>query len=1180
MTSWTPQQKQALEAEGCSLLVSAAAGSGKTAVLTERIAKRIIDPDCPLSADNMAVVTFTKAAAKEMRDRISKKLSEECGRNPKNSRLKNQLMMIGGARISTIHSFCYSIIRENADKAGVSSTVRIADDEQKRKMSLEAAKKVIRAYYGEEPDTVEHDTGDFLELCTLVNVRVGDENLIELMEKTYDHFGSYPGHLSLLEKEINKLSAALENAREEKSRLYSEDFFIRLCSSHKQELGYAKLKLLKAKELVMLLDPPAGSAEEIIQAELANVCRCIDAPCRSFKHELELCSFDTLRFPKGTDESQREIIKQLRNDAKELVQKLKKRFENEDENTLFQSLGKTLRMQKVLLALLKDYESELFSLKEKANLITFCDLEQLCAKLLYEDPSDPHSKTTKLAKRLSDQICELYVDEYQDTNLLQDMILRAVSKPGTMFMVGDPKQSVYGFRGAKPEIFASYKNSFEPYSDKNHGPNCKISLANNFRCDSSVIDITNLIFSVVMNTDKSNPLYAPEDMLIFTKNSDTRLCSELCIIDTDLADEEKSFYDPQGLYVAQRIKELMASDLVTEKGFSLDYGDIAVLCRGRDSLARIRKALTACGIPCSEDADESFFSSPEMLFTVSLLRLIDNPQNDVALAAVLNSPVFSFSPDMLLQIRTKTPEGAYFQAAKDYPEQDGVREKLDDFFALLDELRQFSRHNTLSELILKILDSTKAKNIYCVTRDPIGVKKNFMLLSDIAADCDGPGESEVFDLLEHLDYFREKRQSADDTPHCVKLMTHHGSKGLEFPVVFVADLQKEFNSTALRKCYLLDPKPSIAFKHFDENGFALLKNSYYHSSALGDKQSALEEEKRILYVAMTRARQKLFLVGTASADGIFKKCFPAGQADEEAASLAVGKSSSHLDLILAALSGKEEFFSAVDEYLSKDISQRLMDNLLLSFTPLHLIKDPELRASASKIEECQPPASYDPEKLERMLDFEYPFATLSAVPKKLSVSDLSPITDADAPQVSALDISDIFSDKKSGAFVGSAMHQFMQFCDYQACEKDPISEADRLCEKGFISPEQRSVLRFGPLKAFFDSELYRRLKESSEVKRELRFNTFLKANELIEGAPEEMVLVQGVVDCFFENPDGTLCLLDYKTDALYGNGAEKILCERHCRQLKIYKAAIEKMTQKTVKDCIIYSFSLSKAIKV
>ena len=1180
MTNWTPQQKQALEAENCTLLVSAAAGSGKTAVLTERIAKRIIDPNCPLSADNMAVVTFTKAAAKEMKDRISKKLSEECAKNPKNTRLKNQLMLIGGARISTIHSFCYGIIRENADKAGVSSTVRIADDEQKKKMSLDAAKKVIRAYYGEDPDTSEHDTGDFLQLCTLVNVRVGDENLIELMEKTYDHFGSYPGHLKLLEKEIKKLSSALERAADNKALLYEQDFFKRLCQSYKQELSYAKLKLQKALELVMLSDPPAKGAEEIISAELSRALICLGSEGANLVSAIRSCEFDTLRFPKTIDPQEKEIIKQLRNDAKETVQKLKKRLENEDENALYHSLGKTLRLQKVLFALLCDYEKELNALKEKANLITFCDLEQICSRLLYEDPTDPASPTTELAQRLSSQIAELYVDEYQDTNLLQDMILRAVSKPKTMFMVGDPKQSVYGFRGAKPEIFAGYKNSFEVYSPENHGENCKISLANNFRCDSSVIDLTNLIFSVVMNTDKENPLYTPEDMLIFTKNSDTKLQSELCIIDTDLPADEDSYFNSQGLYVAQRIKELLNSDFVTEKGFSLDYSDIAVLCRGRDSLAKMRSALTACGIPCSEDADESFFSSPEMLFTISLLQLIDNPQNDVALAAVLNSPVFAFTPDMLLKIRTQTPEGAYFKAARDYPESDLLKDKLVEFFSLLDELRSFSAHNTLSELIIKITDATDAKNIYSVTGDPVAVKNNFMLLSDIAADCDGVSEGEVFDLLEHLEYFKEKRSSADDTPHCVKLMTDHGSKGLEFPVVFACDLQKEFNNSATKKCYLLDPEPSVAFKLFDENGFALLKNSYYHSSALSDKLSALEEEKRILYVAMTRARQKLFLVASAGVEGLFKKCFPTGRSDQEAASLAVGKSSSHLELILAALSGKEEFFTVMDDYLSKDLPSGSIDSLKIGFIPLHSLKDPSVSSPLPKIEASPVPPDFDAEELEKLLDFQYPFATLSAVPKKLSVSDLSPITDADAPQVSALDLSDIFSDKKSGAFIGSAMHQFMQFCDYSACEEDISAEADRLCDKGFISDEQRKVLKLPSLKAFFLSKLYQRIKESRDVKRELRFNTFLKASELIEGAPEEKVLLQGVVDCFFENPDGTLCLLDYKTDALYGNGAEKILCERHRRQLLIYQKAVEKMTKKKVKDCYIYSFSLSKAIKV
>lgn len=1195
--NWTPAQEAAITAKPCTLLISAAAGSGKTAVLTERIVEKIADPENELTVENVAVVTFTKAAAGELKERLYKKLSLAASREGKNRRLTTQLMALPSARISTIHSFCFSILRENTAALNLSPAVSIADPVRASALLNEAVKKTVRAYYAKEKSLPPHDPADFTYLLELCGVSGDDGALIKLLTDLYLDLRSYPAPMTLIPRARQKLEQELKACENGELSPYAFSFFLPLAKSMQLLALAAAKKYHKLREICLSVPSFSKKSLEILEDEWETAVRCSqcapeDLPAAIASKEKK----GNFNLPK-TDltPEQADRIRAMRKEAKKDLDTLAEQCKEFTPDSMVAHLKKGIALTKLSEGLLTVLDREYSSLKEDASLLDYADLEQNCAALLCENV---HYTTegvdftpSPLAKNIAESICELYVDEYQDTNLLQDMIFRAVTRPGRTFMVGDPKQSVYGFRGARPEIFARYKSRFPDYSAEKSATEQKLMLSNNFRCDRSVIDLTNRIFSLLMNTDKDAPLYTEADRLIFTKNSDSALPAELLLTDkADDAEEEadeSSFDDPEAANVRNRIHALMKEGLLTENGAALSYGDIAILARDSKILARMRRTLIQSGIPCTQSVDDTFLTSAEVLFISSLIQLIDNPHNDVAMAAVMNSPVFAFTPDELLEIRSRFPEGSYYAAARESAKEN---EKLSAFFSLLERLREYASEHSLCDLMLYCLDETDAENVYAACTESQRVRENVRSLLDLAAECDRVCDGDPATLLEWINGQGKKSANTEDaSENAVHLMTIHHSKGLEYPVVIAVGLEKKFNLNDLRANCLFDPDGGLSFRVFDASGAAKIRTASFAAAALKKKQELAEEEKRLLYVAMTRARQKLILSGSVAPLALVKKLYPTACAEEENGELLAQTASSLLDLSLAGLCGDGLLFETLNDYLSAPAAPLWRENgtwrigivpasaaLKECFEPLPLPVEEERPMAKAALNEdwCEA-------ELRELLDFEYPFATLSQIPKKLSVSGLSPVTEVTREPPVPLAPGELFGQSKSdAAFAGTAAHQFMQFCDFSLAERDCEKEADRLRDLGFLSPEQRDVLRLDKLAGFFLSPLYAALKKSKRVHRELRFNVFLPASSLIETDDPREVLLQGVIDCFFENPDGSFTLLDFKTDRAFGEEGRALLRERHSRQLRIYRLAVEKMTEAKVSHLYLWSFSLGEAVDV
>ena len=1177
---WTKAQKSAIDCRGRDLLISAAAGSGKTAVLTQRLVDRIADPSDPLTVDNAVVMTFTVAAAGELKERLFKGLNSAAAKGG-GKRLRAQIAKLPSARISTVDSFCFSLIRENAAALNISPAVTVAEGARRRQLSREAARKVIRAYFEEEKWTSPHDAGDFLQLCTVMGIRADDSTLADMISQLYDRLRTYPAPMEILKNRADRLERELNEFSEPLEVFPLKETL----EKDRNALAYHQKSLERAIELCGDDPKLAVSAVPTLKDELNYLKLLTSADVGSVRGIISQISFANLRVANNPDPETAQIIKDLRNGAKNAVIGFCTSY-GQDKKGLLTDLRRSLALERVVEALITDYDREFTALKRNADLVDFADVEQLAAGLLCENVVFDGEKVSftpsAASKALRSGICQLCVDEYQDTNLLQDLIFRAIAPPGGLFIVGDPKQSIYEFRGARPDVFTGYRDSFsdDPEGD---GPG-RIFLSDNFRCDRSVIDLTNTVFRQLMNTDPAFSLYRPEDELIKSKTSESGLEAEIVIINRsgsdgeeeagDAGDQAADAYagsDPEAQFAAQRIAELLREGALTDDGTPLSPDGIAVLSRTKDKLAAVRAELKAAGIPCQEDAGSSFFDAPEILFLTALLKLTDKPNDDIALAAVLNSPVFAFDPDMLVEIRRALPGSAFCAAARKAAEGEGkTADKLKDFFSDLEDMREFSAEATVRDTLMKWLEITDARNVFASYGGSPARDSNISLLLDLAGDCDRRPDRGLEVFISSLEEMKRDPQIAGDSGDGkVKLITIHQSKGLEFPCVILAGVGKRFNFRENNGGYLFDPAAGFAPRIINSDGVGKHRTLLMDAIWSKKQERIKEEEKRLLYVAFTRARQKLIVTGAAD----LSKMKKLSEAPEDAVERAnqIQFSSSHLRQLFCVLPSLRE---ALAEYLStgKDTAS---ENGTFS---VRIIKDAVGQAIFEPPAPTQGSADFNAEKLREALDFEYAFTTLSEVPKKVSVSSLRPVLEPGSDPVVPLDAGRLFETvTSSGAFAGTAAHQFMQFTDYKKAASDIEAEASRLLDEGFISEKQFDALDFEELKSFFDSDIYRRIDASPRVMRELRFNVFVDASQLIPDAPHYKVLLQGVADCFFLEKDGTYTVLDFKTDRGVG---ENTLRERHRRQLEIYRIAVEKMTGKKVSRLCIYSFALGKEIEV
>ena len=1173
--TWTESQRNAIEAKNKTLLVSAGAGSGKTTVLTRRLTERILTGD---SVEDFLVVTFTRAAAGDLKEKLYNSLTVAITDMPQNRHLFNQLFLLSGAKISTIHSFCFDIIKKNFSVLGLSPKMRIADDTEVKIIARTCMEELVDTLY-------EQDDEYFILLVDNFGGEKSDDELIEKLLSLYDRLRAFHNYNEWLEEQNIQLYAQAE--------LVKTGFFNTVIGDKIKEKVFFWLEETKAatEELMLFLSHNAESEANILPVEVLynHIELLINSAEISYK-SLYTEFLNAGRLPplktKGMSEEDADYLKNEKSRITKELTRIKKAFCSHSEQQISEDYQNTARIGTALNNVLKQFDSLYSEAKKKRAILDYADLEHFLAKLLEEKDENEVYYPSELCERLKKNIKEIYIDEYQDVNPLQDHIFTLLSRSNNRFMVGDIKQSIYRFRNAYPDIFVNYKESFPDFNN-NESAYARIFLKENFRCGKPIIDFVNSIFAEVTSGNRFNKEYEGEE-LVYAKKSESVIYPVMVALSTydeTYKDKEikQNVKEKEADFIAVEIKRLVGHQK-KEDGSYIKYSDIALLfsaVRGRSHI--FEQSLRRKGIPCMTEQDESLFSLPEIMLTISALKTVDNPTDDISLCALMRSPIYNFTVNELYIIRSKNFGLSTYDsvvAASCLGTLKRTRLKIGEY--LIKDKRASEPKfiikkccNFLSELNFY---RTKAQGMLCYKflwlfymrsgllssassfENGEKCRENLLLLYQYTRNFEKTGFKGLSSFILYISEIAERSGDLSNAKSCepegdfVRIMSIHKSKGLEFPVCFVVDAARQFGSRDAGGDLMLSRELGISCRLKDAEKLTKKDTYLRRISAVADIDASMNEELRKLYVALTRAKERLYITACVPADYNEKRYNPLA-------------AKSFSDWILQTVTNCEKDFYNV--YI-------IPDDINNMYVKTGLITDKN-DFSQDKTD------SLLLEKVKSNIDFIYPHSDLFGIPAKLSVSELSLNGDKKShinqkmilcrPQF-------LGKSADSGAKKGTANHIFMQFADFGFIDKYGVTEeAKRLLNTKMITEEQFDLLSYRHLEAFFTSDLYKEFTSAIYLYREKRFSLSESA-EIVGGPKGENILIQGVIDCFFENVDGSYTLVDYKTDFLPTEGGEQILVERHEKQLKYYCKAVSAMTGKKVARAVLYSFSLDKSIEV
>ncbi len=1218
--NFTPNQQSAIDARNCSLIISAGAGSGKTAVLTQRIISRIIDENDDCDITDFLIVTFTIAAAKEMSNRIREKLSEYAAKNPSNKKILRNLALLPLAKISTISSFCYDIVKSNFHLLGISPSVRIGDDAEMQVLKNEIMNETIDAFFDEYGDDA-----DFLTAYEIFSYAKNDDNFVETLLFLDERLVNTTDREAYCQTVLDRYSEITP------SKEYFDTYFGKLLRDDLKSLAEKFISTVeRLSEKCLEHDLVAEKYRPILHEDLdfaRNVLLLADGKyenLRSYVLGYQKVTFSSAKFPKDFDGiTLKDFIKDTRNGVLgDFLEYLKENLSC-DSQKLAIAADDSRRVISVLFSLCNDFQRRLDEKKQYLSMMEFSDAEKYALKLLVKSV-EPFC-VTPLALQTRNEFKEIYIDEYQDVNPLQDMIFRAISREDDggnergRFMVGDLKQSIYRFRGASADIFMSYRDSFSDTDKEPNASSRRIFMSNNFRCSKNVIDFTNFVFRRLMGK-----YYLGGDELIFSRVESIPSKEKVKLL-TYRYDEETgrglTADELEAAIICRQILEYTNNPKYTNPdGKTYSIKDVAVLAKNKDVLRVYESVFALFGIPVSSGVGEDFYAKKEIVLCLDMLHSIDNPEKEIYLAGFMRSFAGGFTDDELTLIKMHRRYSKLYRAVISYgenckDENPALAEKCTRFVERLREYRKFARGKSASLLLWKLYTDYDLPGMCSdkrFTYDGVGARKNLMKLYQIAGDFSSTGFRGVGAFISYINGAMKKAQVKSERElagESVTLMTIHGSKGLEFPICFVSDLCHGFNMMDATKRLVYSEKFGVAVKLRDTEGVKSVSTSsasisietpFRRMFSERIKHEIHDEHTRLLYVALTRARDILVLTSG------FSKA-PAKVLGESAVADYTRDytGTSFCEMLLSSIGTQKALFpiyNAVGAECSCTADD-VTDILDCEYVSCKDAADLYEKFVSEAEKKDNPYADSDKvdgeflDKITRLGSFEYEDADICTLPSKLTVSKLKTglLDEEDEKQEAA---AEIFIDKSepvplfvSGekkadrAEIGTAMHLFMQFCDFENCEKNGCeNEAKRLTDMGFIDERQKDLLDYEKLSGFFNGSLYKAIKQSGEVYREQRFNLEVSAFDVGQKAAQRVqgkdILVQGVIDLFFRNPDGSYTVLDFKTDRVSGKDAEETLIERHRQQLIYYSRAVEEMTGEKVSSIIIYSFALMKGIEI
>ena len=1166
---WTAAQTAAIESREKNLILSAAAGSGKTATLTERIIRLLKDPESGAELSRMLIVTFTTAAAGELKARIADALSKAIAKDPKNASLTRQLASLERAHISTIDSFFKSELQPHFSAIGLPPDFSILDEAEGSVLKKEAMQDTISAHLSGSGNI---SAEEFSALADCISTARNESDLCESLLKICDDLLSYDISPERLLSNADDLERSNDFLKTEYSSSVKE--YMKILSER-----YSAVFSILAEELSEDEDTekyvPEARSLSVLATELKDLCNGTYKNASDYLSRIEFSRLSPIK--KGKSSDPYSDFKEARTNFKDEINDLRTDYFAHSEESLKTAILETAQRIRSLAYVSSYFTDTYAKAKRDRGAADFSDLALFARKIFVTPEGEPTNAALETGRKFD----YIFIDEYQDTNPVQDSIFSAISKIAGRFMVGDVKQSIYGFRGSCPQLFTAYR---EKYSASDEGS--AIFMSENFRSDRSVIDFSNTVSRYIFSAGKTP--FEPCDELVCSKagGENAHPC-EVILVEKE-GDNEDDIMPSEAECVAARISELLSGETLSN-GSPVTPSDIAILLRSGTNAEEFVKALKERRIPVNNSASEDFFAYGEVLLVLCLLNTADNPLRDIYLAGSMKSPFFGFTLSDLITVRQSTSVPLWYSLS-DYCEKGTDRallEKCLSFKSVVDRWRAAAKELYADEVLRLIVSDTDLRHYGKEgSRTNADIMRSLKILSDHAAAVAKRGGT-LHDLIVHLNSVIEKKDktAAAGDPDSVTVLTVHRSKGLEYPVCFLCEASKAFNTRDTSEKLLIDRDGNTAMKLYDSTGLIRCDNPLRRALALKIKNEGTDEEARILYVAMTRARERLIVSCKVK------------KAEEK----------------LAASSKKAQFPQSAHEILStQTYGDWIIDALQRDCRGDSFVYKKGTNIKGANILDLSKTGNNDEylsSFFEKSLDFSYSKEYLWNIPAKLSVSVLKPDILGgeeegayfDRPAVINMPkeapIPTFLSEEKEadGAKKGSATHIFMQFCNFENLHKNGVDpELSRLIENKFISAEDAQLVRKDEIEMFANSALFARLLNARTVLRERRFNTLLPACDFTEDPilkeklreDDVKITVQGVVDCIFTDSEGKSVLLDYKTDRLTKEELEneekarEKLLSRHARQLKIYKTVCEQMMGQPFSEVCIYSLPLAKTIEV
>ena len=1220
---WTKEQENTINAVNSSLIVSAAAGSGKTAVLTERLVKLISNPESGVRADRIIAVTFTNDAASELKKRLDKKLSKLIKENPSDTHLIQQQILLQNAKISTINSFCFEILRDHITDEGITSGFRVIEETYNKVLKSQAMDELIE-YYSQN----EYDKLSFMYDCFCKN----NIDRIKIVIEDVDRF------LSSVAFTDEWLDTAVSE--------YRKDF---------QDTIYYKCLMENLDKALTISEECCNELEKAFDGDTTN---------KKYNNTLEKLNIESVRIKSFRNKLMNGVIPDKDefdkvNKFGKIIKdrKLQYSFNEDNWNTMIKKRGTyknyvkkacefcedfentfslSAKVTEILVEMVKEYQSILWKKKCAKNAISFDDGERIALKILSKRDEDGNIVQSETAKQIADFYDIIMIDEYQDSNNKEDMIFKLISKDyhldenkkpmygSNAFLVGDVKQSIYRFRLTNPENFIATVESSEKYTSTSNAINKKIALNKNFRSSREVINFVNYIFSRIMSRKCGDVDYNSDEEILhfgataYDNDGSDRLTHIAFIKETNTEDENDNDEEKsqsirnkndkptaEALYTARKIKEMLDSgaEVICENGEKRPCrpSDFCILLRKNKSIKMYTKALEKLGIPSNNKEEKGYLQSYEITVLINLLKIIDNPLLDVPMTAVMTSPMYMFKISEIAYIKSIDNTLPLFSVMQNMVSNNndshnsGLVERCIRFLKALENFRLDSITMTVGELINKIYDTTDFISVMQLYSDGERKRANLRSLIQHARNYENfvsfENNGGLSGFLRHIDTilqndkdFEQIRSSAPSGDY-VSVMTLHKSKGLEFTFVFIAETDPSNNND--KSIVLCSPDGKIGYTLYENSpeSYKLIKYNTYQKDSIKEENERNDrsESMRLMYVGFTRAKQKLFINLKINEKTVKKIETLISNYNEDISEQACEYKcfSEWLWLCLMQHTDFEDIAKEIDIDSHLNIPEPLCNDRIFEY---EFVEIDNVNEDDSVYESKEESVVADDDlynKIKSIIYNKYD-SIFSQMPAKYSVTQLTGKNRLNSEIDFKLKRPAFMSEKTilTGAERGTAIHTFFQYCIFENAINNPENEIKRITDMGYISPAQSEVIDPEKVKAFFESSLYQRIKNAINVWREKKFTVAVSEldikNDIIEKLQKSDSMIKGIIDLMFEEDDG-LVIVDYKSDR---GVSEKHLAERYKMQIQLYKSAMELITGKSVKETYLYSIEMEKAIPI